>query len=298
MEEKNVEKAPFLETPVELSLVSQEEEEEFLKDENIDDEDLQLMKTFTTALINMKERTWSNVQEAFVQMCYIKSELKLWKAKLAECEDVSDIKKESDSLEQKIKELEELNDSENIETIQNALKLYDIDVTDLDLDRATMKLAVKIAELKSQQDSFTPKLEHSKKIEEVVRAIEKKLSNADNSVTTTSNMLSNYAATGVFLVDPMHSSHPKLVEIIQTLFVKFRKVQQKEFSLYLQGKDSDLIPLILSKAVSEFVKDIMQNEQTFTENHVDCEKLIVKARDLKSMIQKRKRSDEAKKLLE
>jgi hypothetical protein len=281
-----------------LSLVSQEEEDEFLKDEIIGDEDLELMKTFTTAIINMKERTWSNVQEAFVHMCYIKTELKLWKAKLAECEDVSDIKKESDALEQKIKELEELNDSENIESIQNALKLYDIDVTDLDLDRATMKLAVKIAELNSQKDSFLPKLENSKKIEEIVRSIEKKLSNAENSVTTTSNMLSNYAATGVFLVDPMHSSHPKLVEIIKSLFVKFRKVQQKEFNLYLQGKDSDIIPLILSKAVSEFVKEVMQNEQTFTENHVDCEKLIVKARDLKSMIQKRKRSDEAKKLME
>eukprot|EP01080_Neovahlkampfia_damariscottae_P004827 gene4827-8413_t len=297
LEEKNVEKVPFLEAPVELNLISQEEEDEFLKGEEISDEDEELMKTFTTAIINMKERTWTNVQEAFINISDINMELKLWKEKLKVEEDVSEIKKQSDELDKKIESLEALSDSENIEEIQKALKEYDIDVTDLDLDRTNMKLAVKIAELNNQKDEFQPKLEKSKDIEETIRIIEKKLSNTNNSITTTSNMLMNYAATGVFQVDPMHSSHPKLVEIIHTLFTKIRKLQQKQFNLFLEGKESETITLILSKAVSEFIKDVMANEQSFTENHVDCEKIIVKARDLKSMVEKKKRSDEAKQLL-
>ena len=297
LEEKSIEKVSFLEPPVELNLISQEEEDEFLKGEEITKEDEELMKTFVTAIINMKERTWSNVQEAFVNISDINMELNLWKEKLKVEDDVSEIKKQSDELDKKIESLEALSDSENIDEIQKALKEYDIDVTDLDLDRANMKLAVKIADLNNQKDEFQPKLEKSKDIEEIIKIIEKKLSNTNNSITTTSNMLMNYAATGVFQVDPMHSSHPKLVEIIHNLFSKIRKLQQKQFKLFLEGKEVETVNLILAKAVSEFIKDIMSNEQAFTENHVDCEKIITKARDLKAMVEKKKKSEEAKQLL-
>jgi len=292
MEERSVDKPPVLVPPKELSEITEEDEIELLKGEVITDTDKDIMRVFIDGMILWKDKTWTSVEDSYVELLETKMELDFQNGKRGKdlLPKLKELKKE---IVDKIYVLDNC-PTDSAYSMKRALDELDQPCKDDEFESVKKAFDEVYANLKEQLEQAETKVKQAEKLEVLIREVEKKLFRAKNGVESARQMLKNLEATTTIDIDKKSELYQELLTEITNHFEKIRKIQQKSFKMAKQGsseKEMSKIDDILEKYSSEFYTFVSNRHKQLQTGKMDPDALSRRSKSLTTLVQKQRKKN-------
>lgn len=269
--------APTLIYPEELLTLTDEKEEELLKGEDLDEDEIGFIQLLTEAIINKKSQTWDNLMEAFLSFYLRKLEFEDLISKVSRLEEIKKSTKDKIPIEEKLKDFENAKEKEEM---LNMFEKYSIQ-TDFTLETAKeivkMKYMVLLTQIRSELNKINNDVDEMNKLGDidVIRSKEKDLERRYKLTKQVyDDLCSKLSTSDNYKIDKSISAYDDLFKLSSNFITKLLKTKKKYFKA-LQGVTSKetltLIEKLFEKNITTFDSIVISNQ--FSKLKLDLEAL-------------------------
>jgi len=253
---------PTVAPPVELTILSDETEEELSKTEILDEEEIGFTKLLAEAIISKKPQTWTNLSETFLAFYLRKLEFEDLLSKVSRLEEIKKSTKMKAPLEEKLIDFESAQEKEEM---INLLTKYSVktDFTDETAKEIVkMKFMVLTTQIKKELLEISNDVEEMNKLGdiEVIKSKEKDL---EKRYKTTKQEFEEECLklpkSDSYRIDTSITAYEDLFKLTLTFISKLLKTKKKYFKS-TQG------------AISKEVLDSINN--LFEKNYITFDSIV------------------------